>query len=138
MSVYYEDLEVQTRGRGMIEITKDVDLAVQRSGFTAGLAHVFIRHTSASLFINENADPDVRIDLERFFSDLVPDGDARFVHAAEGPDDMPAHIRSVLTSTFVTVPVRNNRISMGTWQGIYVWEHRARHHVRELQITIVA
>ncbi|MBX2812479.1 MAG: secondary thiamine-phosphate synthase enzyme YjbQ [Myxococcales bacterium] len=138
MSVYCENIVVRTRGRGMIEITEDVARIVHKSRFNEGIAHIFIKHTSASLFINENADPDVLKDLERFLSDLVPDGDARFVHTAEGPDDMPAHIRSVLTSAFVAVPIRNHRLSLGTWQGIYVWEHRDSRHTRELQVTLTA
>lgn len=138
MTVFFEDLKVQTSGRGVIEITDEVNSIVKNSGIENGIVHVFMRHTSASLFINENADPDVQTDLERFLSDLVPDGDSRFVHTAEGPDDMPAHIRSVLTSSFLTMPVRNNRLSLGIWQGIYVWEHRQSRHVRELQITVVA
>lgn len=136
MTVHTGLVEVRTRGRGMTEITGEVARVVSESGAEVGLAHVFVSHTSASLFVNENADPDVRRDLERFLSDLVPDGDPRFVHTAEGPDDMPAHVRSVLTATSVTVPVRRGRLALGTWQGIYLWEHRRRGHSRRIEITV--
>ncbi len=130
-------ITVQTRGRGFVDVTRDVDAAVREAGVTDGLANVFIRHTSASLVVQENADPDVRVDLERFVSDLVPDGDRRYRHSAEGPDDMPAHVRSVLTQTSLSVPVRAGRLAMGTWQAIYLWEHRHRGHRRHLELTVL-
>jgi secondary thiamine-phosphate synthase enzyme len=137
VTVHAESLVVDTRGRSLVDITSRIAPIVQRSGIDSGLCNVFIRHTSASLIINENADPDVRKDLERFLSDLVKDGDPRFVHTAEGPDDMPSHIRSVLTATSLSIPVREGRLAMGTWQGLYVWEHRHDPHRRTLDITVV-
>jgi secondary thiamine-phosphate synthase enzyme len=130
-------IEIATPGRGFQEISAELQQAVRQSGVAAGLCHVFLRHTSASLLITENADPDVRRDLERFMSRLAPDGDPANVHAAEGPDDMPAHIRAVLTCTELTIPVRDGRLALGTWQGAYLWEHRRRPHRRRLDITII-
>ena len=134
--MFQTELTVMTRGRGSHEITAAVAAAVGRSGVGAGLCHVFIQHTSASLMISENADPDVHRDLETFISDLVPDGDPRFVHRAEGPDDMPAHVRSVLTQTGLGVPVTDGRLALGTWQGIYLWEHRTSGHRRRVVVTV--
>lgn len=136
--MYDAELTVATHGRGTYDVTDEVARIVREAGASAGLCHVFIAHTSASLMICENADPDVRRDLETFMSDLVPDGDSRFVHRAEGPDDMPAHVRSVLTHSGLTVPIRGGRLALGTWQGIYVWEHRLQPHRRRLLITILA
>ena len=136
MSIFVRQLKVQTKGRGMTEITADLAEAVAAADTVNGLANVFVCHTSASLIINENADPDVRRDLERFLSDLVPDGDPRFVHTAEGPDDMAAHVRAVLTATSLTLPIRRGQLKLGTWQGVYLWEHRHRGHVRTVEITI--
>jgi len=130
-------LTVATPTRGFIDITSQVDDAVRGSGVDNGLANIFIRHTSASLIVQENADPDVRVDLERFFSDLVPDGDRRYRHTDEGPDDMPAHVRAVLTATSLSVPVRDGRLSLGTWQAIYLWEHRHAAHRRALDLTVL-
>jgi secondary thiamine-phosphate synthase enzyme len=113
-----------------------VSEAVADTDTDVSLCHVFITHTSASLMLCENADPDVRRDLETFMSDLVPDGDSRFVHTAEGPDDMPAHVRSVLTQTELTLPIRNGRLALGTWQGVYVWEHRQAPHERRVIVTL--
>jgi secondary thiamine-phosphate synthase enzyme len=127
---------VETRGRGTYEITDRVAAAVAGASVDVGLCHVFIAHTSASLVLCENADPDVRRDLETFMTDLVPDGDARFVHMAEGADDMPAHVRSVLTRSDLSLPVRGGRLALGTWQGIYVWEHRLAPHRRRVVVTI--
>src|SRR5688500_1917080 len=137
MPVHTDELVIDTRGRSLVDVTERVDRIVEESRIATGLCNVFIVHTSASLIINENADPDVRRDLERFLSDLVKDGDPRFVHTAEGPDDMPSHIRSVLTATSVSIPVRSNRLALGTWQGLYLWEHRHEPHRRKLDITIV-
>lgn len=129
-------LNISTRGKSLQRFTQQVQQAVNESGLTTGLCTVFIRHTSASLTIQENADPDVLVDLETFLAKLVPDG-YHYVHSAEGPDDMPAHIRSVLTSTSETIPVMNGRLALGTWQGIYLWEHRDRGHHREVVVHLV-
>ena len=137
MTVWTRTLHVETPGREMVEITDEGRAAVADAKVTAGLVNVFVAHTSASVFINENADPDVRVDLERFLSDLVTDGDPRFVHTAEGPDDMSAHVRSVLTATQVSIPIRDGRMALGTWQGIYVWEHRFRAHRRRVELTVL-
>jgi len=134
--VWQTDLVVETRGRGSYEITKQIASAVAESNVESGLCHVFITHTSASLMLCENADPDVRRDLETFMADLAPDGDPRFVHTMEGPDDMPAHVRSVLTQSDLCLPVRDRRLALGTWQGVYVWEHRHDSHRRRLVVTI--
>jgi secondary thiamine-phosphate synthase enzyme len=131
-------IEIRTPGRGFLDISAELEDAVRRSGVSDGLCNVFLRHTSASLLITENADPDVRVDLENFISKLVPDGDPAYVHSLEGPDDMPAHIRSVLTASELTIPVRNGRLALGTWQGAFLWEHRTRPHLRHLTITIIA
>lgn len=134
--MFQVEIELQTRGRGSYEITEQVADAVQSAGVGTGLCHVFTTHTSASLMICENADPAVRRDLETFMRDLAPDGDPRFVHTAEGPDDMSAHVRSVLTHTSLTVPVRNGQLALGTWQGIYLWEHRLQAHRRRVLVTV--
>lgn len=133
----HSQLEVTTRGRGLVDITAQVQMLVGRSGVKAGLCHLFIHHTSASLLITENADPEVHRDLERFMARLVPDGDPLFKHDDEGPDDMPAHVRAVLTQTSLAVPVLAGRCDLGTWQGIYVWEHRHAAHRRRLTITVL-
>ena len=130
-------LEIATAGRGFHEISAELSAAVRGSGVQNGLCHLFLRHTSASLLITENADPDVRRDLEQFMSRLVPDGDPAHLHTMEGPDDMPAHIRSVLTSSELTIPVRDGRLALGTWQGVYLWEHRHRPHRRRLDVTVL-
>lgn len=130
-------IEIRTPGRGFIEVTGKLQDAVRHSGIKDGLCHVFVQHTSASLLITENADPDVRLDLENFMARLAPDGDPAHVHSMEGPDDMPAHIRSVLTASELTVPVRDGRLALGTWQGAYLWEHRHRAHHRRLDVTLV-
>jgi secondary thiamine-phosphate synthase enzyme len=126
------ELMVSTQGRGLIEITPEVERKVSAYEVTQGLLTIFIRHTSASLTIQENADPDVLRDLDAFFSRLVPDGDALFIHTSEGPDDMPSHIRSALTQTSLQVPVMGGRLALGTWQGIYLFEHRSRPHSRKI------
>jgi secondary thiamine-phosphate synthase enzyme len=134
--MFQEELVIETRGRGSFEITADVAALVDGSSITDGLCHLFIRHTSASLMVNENADPVVLEDLETFMRDLVPDGDPRFRHTAEGPDDMPAHIRSLLTQTDLSIPVRGGRLTLGSWQGIFLWEHRTRPHRRTVLVSI--
>ena len=133
----HTQLEVATRGRGIVDITAQVQMLVGRSGVKTGLCHLFIHHTSASLLITENADPEVHRDLERFMARLVPDGDPMFKHDEEGPDDMPSHVRAVLTQTSIAVPVLAGRCDLGTWQGIYVWEHRHAAHRRRLTITVL-
>lgn len=130
-------IDLQTPGRGFQNISHELQDEVRNSGILEGLCHVFVRHTSASLLITENADPDVRIDLENWMSMHVPDGDPAYLHSMEGPDDMPAHIRSVLTASELTVPVRNGRLALGTWQGVFLWEHRSRPHRRRLDITVL-
>ncbi|MDH3713921.1 MAG: secondary thiamine-phosphate synthase enzyme YjbQ [Gammaproteobacteria bacterium] len=129
-------LEIATQGRGTYEITPQVTAAVTHSQVTSGLAHLFIQHTSASLLVCENADPAVREDLEAFMSRSVPDGDPLFRHTPEGPDDMPAHVRSVLTDCSLCVPVVSGQLGLGTWQGIYIWEHRRAPHRRRIVITV--
>ena len=135
--MYWQDkLTVQSSGRGTYEITQAIENMIRDSGVQQGLCHLFIRHTSASLIINENADPAVREDLETFMSKLSPDGDPMFSHRSEGDDDMPAHIRSVLTQTELTVPICKGGSCLGTWQGIYLWEHRTAGHWRQVVVTI--
>ena len=126
----------QTDGRGTYRLDEKVQAAVTASGVSTGLCHVFIRHTSASLMLCENADPAVMEDLEAFFSREVPDGDPLFTHTAEGPDDMPAHVRSVLTQSDLNIPISNGRCALGTWQGIYLYEHRHAPHSRSVVVTI--
>ncbi len=130
-------LEIATAGAGLYEITDSVRAAAARSGMATGLATVFCRHTSASLLIQENADPDVRTDIEAFFRRLVPEGMDFIVHTTEGPDDMPAHLRTALTQTSLSIPIGDGRLLLGTWQGIYLFEHRRRPHRRSLVIHIV-
>ena len=132
-----ETLTVETRQRGFYEVTAALQRIVHGSGVVNGLCNVFIHHTSASLIICENADPDVLTDLERFVQRAVPDGDPIFEHTAEGPDDMPAHVRSVLTQSTLTMPVTNGHCELGTWQGIYLWEHRYAPHRRRVTVTVV-
>ena len=131
-----EEIKISTQGRGTYDLSRQVQQAVQDSGVSTGICHVFIRHTSASLMICENADPAVMRDLETFMSRQVPDGDPMFTHTAEGPDDMPSHIRSVLTQSDLQLPVRNGQCALGTWQGIYLWEHRLAPHQRKVILTI--
>ena len=135
--VFQQTIEVTTRGRGTTDITGEVQARVMDSGITTGIAQVFVHHTSASLILCENADPEVRADLERFMARLAPDGDPLFRHTAEGPDDMPAHVRSVLTASDLGVPVSHGRCALGTWQGIYLWEHRAHGHRRRVTVTVM-
>ena len=137
MSARSQTFIVHTRGRGTTEVTRQVQEAVAASGILEGLCTVFIHHTSASLVINENADPDVQRDLDAFLSRLVPDGDALFVHTMEGPDDMPAHVRTALTQTSLNIPVSSGRCALGTWQGVFLWEHRRRGHRRRVTVTVV-
>lgn len=129
-------IEVRTQGRGTHDVTRAVEDAVAASGTRDGLCHVFVHHTSASLILCENADPTVRRDLEALFARLVPDGDPIFEHDDEGPDDMPAHVRTILTQVSLTLPVADGRCDLGTWQGVYLWEHRRAPHVRRITITV--
>lgn len=134
--VFQETLTVATQGRGTRDITGEVQRLVSGSGIHTGLCQVFIHHTSASLMLCENADPTVRRDLEAFMSRLVPDGDSLFQHTSEGADDMPAHVRTLLTQTGLSVPVSGGRCALGTWQGIYLWEHRRASHRRQVTVTV--
>ena len=131
-----QQLEIGTDGRGTYDLSDQVQQVVADSRITTGFCQVFIRHTSASLMICENADPAVMQDLETFMVRQVPDGDPMFTHTAEGPDDMPAHVRSVLTQTDLTLPVADGRCALGTWQGIYLWEHRFAPHQRRVVVTV--
>jgi secondary thiamine-phosphate synthase enzyme len=137
MRIHQDALERQSRGRGTQELTDEVMAIVAASGIARGVATVFVHHTSASLLVCENADPTVRRDLEAWLARAVPDGDPLFRHVAEGPDDMPAHVRSALTQTSLAIPVRDGRLDLGTWQGLYLYEHRRAPHVRRVSITIV-
>lgn len=137
MQQLHTTLSIQTAGRGLQDITRPIADWLRAGGVRTGLLTVFIRHTSASLLIQENADPDVRRDLERFLARLVPDGDPLFEHVAEGPDDMPAHLRAALTQTNLAVPVIDGRLALGTWQGIYLYEHRRRAHRREVVLHLI-
>jgi secondary thiamine-phosphate synthase enzyme len=127
---------VHTDGRGSYDITDRVGRFIEQTGARLGLCHVFLQHTSASLILCENADPTVRADLERFMAALVPDGDPMFRHRSEGPDDMPAHVRTVLTQSGLTLPISHARLGLGTWQGLYLWEHRVAAHRRRVMLTV--
>ena len=131
-----ETFAVTTRGRGFESLTDRIAQIIEKSGCKVGVCNVFTQHTSASLLITENADSAVRRDLERFMQRVAPDGSAEYEHDTEGPDDMPAHIRSVLTSAFVAVPVADRRLQLGTWQGIYLWEHRHAGQLRQVIVTV--
>ncbi|XYJ08355.1 secondary thiamine-phosphate synthase enzyme YjbQ [Telluria sp. B2] len=134
---HQEILDFATRGRGTRDITEEVARVVRDSGIRCGLAQVFVQHTSCSLTITENADPDVRRDLETIIGRLAPDGDPAYRHNDEGPDDMAAHARNVLTDTGLTVPIGGGRLLLGTWQGIYLWEHRSAPHRRRVVVTVI-
>ena len=129
-------LKIKTTGKSLHKITSQIKQAVAKSGVVTGLCTVFVRHTSASLLIQENADPDVLTDLENFFAQLVPEDPNRYIHGAEGLDDMPAHIRTCLTHTSEHIPISSNRLVLGTWQGIYLWEHRQRGNYREIIVHV--
>jgi secondary thiamine-phosphate synthase enzyme len=133
-----DHVRVTTRGRGLHEITREVQAVVRASGVDEGLCTVMIRHTSASLTIQENADPSARHDLERWMERHVPEGDPHFTHTAEGPDDMPSHIRAALTSTTLSIPFEHGALALGAWQGVYVWEHRTRGSVRDCVVHVGA
>lgn len=136
MPHHQQIIRVQTQGKSFHPITSKIKDVVSESGVKTGLCTVFVRHTSASLVIQENADPDVLRDLSNFFAKLVPEDGRSYIHDTEGPDDMPAHIRSALTQTSEQIPIANGRLALGTWQGIYLWEHRTRSHHREIIVHI--
>ena len=136
MRTAQERLEVRTRGRGLVDVTHEVAEVVARTKITSGLCVVFVRHTSASLVIQENADPAVLRDLERWMDRLAPQGND-YEHDAEGPDDMPAHLRSAVTHASENIPVIGGKLALGTWQALYLWEHRARGHTRELVVQVL-
>lgn len=137
MNAHIESFQVQTSGKGTCEITERVAAAVRSSGIRNGQVTVFLQHTSASLIIYENADPSARVDLEEYFERLVPENAPYFTHTAEGSDDMPSHIKMVLTRSSETIPVQNGRMMLGTWQGIFVFEHRTHAHRRSLCISVL-
>ena len=136
MALYQKTLEINTSPKSFLDITNDVQAFVSESGLGNGVCSLFIKHTSASLVIQENYDPSVRQDFETIFSKLVPE-DFPYVHNMEGKDDMPAHVRSALTSTSESIPVVNSKLSLGTWQGIYIWEHRDQTHNRKVIVSMV-
>jgi secondary thiamine-phosphate synthase enzyme len=133
----FHELAISTRNRGLYEFTREVEKWIAANKFLDGLLTLHLRHTSASLLIQENADPDVRRDLESFFARLVPDGDRLFIHTTEGDDDMPAHIRTALTTVNLSIPVRGGELVLGTWQGIYLWEHRTHPHSRRVALHFI-
>lgn len=135
--VAQQGFTVHSRGRGFTEISDQVGDVVSASAVQTGIVNVFVQHTSCSLLISENADPAVREDLERWFARAVPDGDPLFRHDAEGPDDMPSHVRAILTGVALTVPVHGGKLALGTWQGIYLWEHRRDAHQRKVMVTVL-
>lgn len=137
MRQVHEDLVLETRGRGLYEITRQVQRCIESGGVNSGLLTLLILHTSASLLIQENADPDVRVDLDNFFRRMVPDGDPLFIHTMEGDDDMAAHIRTALTTVQLSIPIRNGAPTLGTWQGIYLWEHRTAPHRRRMAVHMM-
>jgi secondary thiamine-phosphate synthase enzyme len=134
--VFQQELNFTTSGRSTTNITHQVQDLVAQSGITTGTCHVFVQHTSASLMLCENADPDVRIDMETYMQHIVPDGDPMFLHQDEGPDDMSAHIRTVLTNPDLTMPVNRGQCALGIWQGLYLWEHRTHRHQRRVIVTV--
>lgn len=132
---YQQLLQIPTTGKSLCNVTSRIEAIVAQSGVETGLCSLFLRHTSASLLIQENADPDVLKDLANFMAKLVPES-APYIHSTEGPDDMPAHIRTALTHTSEQIPIARGQLLLGTWQGIYIWEHRQRSHTRELVVHI--
>ena len=133
----FHELAITTRGRGLYQFTRDVEKWLQQNKFRDGLLTLHLQHTSASLLIQENASPDVQSDFERFFERLVPDGDPIFEHTIEGDDDMPAHVRTALTTVNLSIPVRNGEMTLGTWQGIFLWEHRTHGHSRRVTLHFI-
>lgn len=137
MRQIFHELTISTRGRGLYDFTLEIEKWISANQFHDGLLTLHLRHTSASLLIQENADPDVQHDLEAFFKRLVPDGDKLFVHTTEGADDMPAHIRTALTTVNLSIPIREGQMALGTWQGIYLWEHRTHGHARRVALHFI-
>lgn len=133
----HQKIIVQTRGQGLYEFTDQVNVILRKHEPFDGMCHLFVRHTSASLIIQENADPSVQTDLQAWLKRLVPERDSLFTHTTEGPDDMPAHVKSVLTATSLSIPVIDGELALGTWQGIYLWEHRAQAHQRQIIVSII-
>ena len=131
-------LQIETKGRGTYDISNEVQNVLYENNVKSGLCHLFLQHTSASLIFCENADATVRTDLENFMARIAPDGDPVYLHDMEGPDDMPAHIRTILTQNSLTIPIINGRCALGTWQGIYLWEHRTMGHQRKIILTLQA
>lgn len=129
-------LSINTKGRGIYDISNEVQKLIQDNKVSTGLCHLFLQHTSASIILCENADPTVKVDLENFMARIAPDGDTAYLHDMEGPDDMPAHIRTTLTQNSLTIPISNGRCALGTWQGLYLWEHRTSAHRRTLIVTL--
>jgi len=134
---FQQQFTIQTQGRSTTEITEQISSIVEQSGIQTGLCNVFIQHTSASLIITENADSTVRVDLETILQRLAPDGDPEYQHDYEGDDDMSAHIRCMLTNDSLSIPVSNSKLALGTWQGVYLYEHRYRPHQRKIVVTII-
>ena len=130
-------ISVKTNGRRLYDITPQIMQWGANSGMQTGMLNLYIQHTSASILINENYDPDVLVDMESFFARLVPDGDPLFIHTAEGEDDMPAHVRSALTQTSISIPLLNGKLALGTWQGIFLYEHRLASHTREVLLHLI-
>ena len=137
MRIFKRDWEVKTTGKGTYEITRDLSIALAEAQISEGLATVFVKHTSCSLVLMENADPTARRDLEQFFEDLVPEDYPHFTHTYEGPDDMPSHIKMALTRSSENIPISGGRLDLGTWQGLFLWEHRSSAHRRKLSITLM-
>lgn len=137
MAASVKEIIIKTSKQGLHEITDEVTAVLRRVGVKTGLCTIFVQHTSASLTIQENADPSARKDLERWLNRLVPEGDTLYTHTAEGPDDMPSHIKAILTATSLSVPISDYNLTLGTWQGIYLWEHRTTPHSRKLAVSIV-
>jgi secondary thiamine-phosphate synthase enzyme len=133
----FHEITIATHGRGLVEFTGEVERLIAAGKFRDGLLTLHLRHTSASLLIQENADPDVRRDLDAFFARLAPDGDPLFIHTAEGEDDMSAHIRTALTAVNLSIPVHHGELALGTWQGIYLWEHRTHPHSRRVTLHFI-
>lgn len=134
--MHRNEMTVRTTGRGFLELTERLQAVVRESGITDGLCNVFVPHTSASLLAGENWDPSVRRDLEAFMSRVAPDGDPSYEHEAEGPDDMSAHIRTMLTRSSIVIPVASGKLQLGKWQGLYLWEHRTSAHERHVIVTV--
>ena len=137
MKMHQDSIRIATRGRGLVDVSREIEAIVNASGVTTGLCVVYCKHTSCSLVIQENADPSARADLEAWLERMAPEGDPRYTHTAEGPDDMPAHLRAALTSTSETIPVAAGRLALGTWQGIFLAEHRRAPHTRSIVVHVI-